>query len=86
MFGNIAFTVTKDRFNGFVITLFIVADKILPIPFLLVGYDFRELINLKFLILWRVRIIKNPLLKRDVSTNKVKKLRNNFILVLNDLK
>ena len=61
MFGNIAFTVTKDR----------------------LGYDFRELINLKFLILWRVRIIKNPLLKRDVSTNKVKKLRNNFILVLN---
>ena len=54
VFRNITFAVTEYRFSGFVITLFIVADKILPIPFLFIGYDFGKLINLELLVLWRV--------------------------------
>ena len=86
VFRNITFAMTEYWFNGFVITLFIVADEILPIPFLLIGYDFWELINLKLLVLWRVRIIESPLLKRNVSTDKVKKYANNLLLVLNVIK
>jgi hypothetical protein len=55
------------------IPLFIVADEVFPIPLLFIGYDFRKLVNLKFLILRRVRIVESPLLKRDVSTDKVHK-------------
>jgi len=67
----IAFAMTEYWFDGLMITLFVVRYKILPVPFLLVGYDFREFINLEFLILWRVRIIEDPLLERDISTDKI---------------
>ena len=49
---NITFAMTKNRSDSFVITFLIVRDKILPIPFLFIGDDFWELINLKLLILW----------------------------------
>ena len=35
------------------------------------GFDDRKLIDLKFLILWGMGIIKAPLLKRDISADKV---------------
>ena len=80
---NITLHPAKDRTNGFVVTLLIVRDEILPVPFLFVGYDFGKLINLELLILWRVGIIKRPLLERDVSTDKVNKPADLFMLVLN---
>jgi len=84
VFWNITFHTSKNRLNGFVITLLVVRDEILPVPFLFVGYDFGKLINLELLILWRVGIIKSPLLERDVSTDKVNKPANLFLLVLNN--
>ena len=68
---NITLPVSEYRTNGFVITLLIIRNEIDPIPFLFIRYDFGKLINLEFLVLWRVGIIKSPLLERDVSTDKV---------------
>ena len=59
------------RTYGFVIALLVIRDEILPVPVLLIGYDFRKLINLELLVLRRMGIIKSPLLERDVSTDKI---------------
>ena len=74
------------RTYGFVIALLVIRDEILPVPVLLIGYDFRKLINLELLVLRRMGIIKSPLLERDVSTDKVNKPADLFMLVLNVLK
>ena len=86
MFGYIALNSTKYRANGLVVALLVVRDKVFPVPVLLIGYDFGEFINLKLLVLWRMGIIESPLLKRDISTDKVNKPANLFMLVLNELK
>jgi hypothetical protein len=62
VFWNIAFYTSKDRLDSFVVTLLIVRNKIFPIPILFIRNDFWKLIYFEFLILWRVGIIKSPLL------------------------
>ena len=86
VFWNIALYSAEYRTYGFVIALMVIRDEILPVPVLLIGYDFRKLINLEFLVLGRMGIIKSPLLERDVSTDKVNKPADLFMLVLNELK
>ena len=86
MFGYIALNSTKYRANGLVVALLVVRDKVFPVPVLLIGYDFGKFINLKLLVLWRMGIIESPLLKRDISTDKVNKPANLSMLVLNELK
>ena len=71
MLWNITLSVPEYRSNGFVITILVIGDEIDPIPFLFIGNDFWKLINLEFLVLGRVGIIKSPLLERDVSTDKM---------------
>ena len=83
---DIAFHTAKNGADGFVITPFVVRDEILPVPILLIGYDFWKFINLEFLVFGRMGIIKSPLLEWDVSTDKVKKPADLFMLVLNVLK
>ncbi len=61
VFRNIAFHSSGDRPDAFVIALLIVRNEIFPVPILLIGYDFRKLINFEFLVLWRMGIIKSPL-------------------------
>ena len=68
---NITFTTTKDGFDGFVIALFVVGNEVSPFLILFEGYDFGKFINFKLLIFWRMGIIKSPLLKRNVSADKV---------------
>ena len=68
---NVTFATAKDRFDGFVIALFIVGNEVGPFPILFEGYDFRKLINFKLLIFWRMGIIESPLFERDVSADKV---------------
>lgn len=68
------------------VALLVVRDKVFPVPVLLIGYDFGKFINLKLLVLWRMGIIESSLLKRDISTDKVNKPANLFMLVLNELK
>ena len=50
------------------------------------GNDLREYIRFELLIFRGVRIIESPLLKRNVSTDTVKKYANNLLLVLNVIK
>ena len=71
VFWDITFHPAEYRAYGFVIALLVIRDEILPVPVLLIGYDFWKLINLEFLVLWRVGIIKSPLFERDVSTDKM---------------
>lgn len=40
----------------------VVRDKIFPVPILLIGNNFGELVNLEFLVFGGVGIIKSPLL------------------------
>ena len=54
IFSNVAFAMTEYWFDSLVITLFIVTDEVIPVPFLLVGYDFRELIDFELLVFGRV--------------------------------
>ena len=86
MFWNITIVMSKNRLNGFAITMLVIRDEILPVPVLLIGYDFRKLINLEFLVLGRMGIIESPLLERNISTDKVNKPADLFMLVLNELK
>ena len=60
--SNIAFAMTEYRLDGLAIAFLVVGNKISPVPFLFERDDFREFINLKLLILWRVGIIESPLL------------------------
>ena len=86
VFWNIAFYSAEYWTYGFVIAMLVIRDEILPVPVLLIGYDFRKLINLEFLVLWRMGIVKSPLFERDISTNKINKPADLFMLVLNELK
>jgi hypothetical protein len=83
VFRDIAFYTAEYRLDGFVVTLFVVRNKIFPIPILFIRDDFGKLIYLEFLILWRMGIIKSPLPERNISANKVNKPANLFMLVLN---
>jgi hypothetical protein len=83
---NITFDAAENRLDGFVVTLFVVRNKIFPIPILFIRDDFGKLVYFEFLILWRMGIIKSPLFERNISANKVNKPTNLFMLVLNELK
>jgi hypothetical protein len=83
VFRDIAFYTAEYRLDGFVVTLFVVRNKIFPIPILFIRDDFGKLIYLEFLILWRMGIIKSPLPERNISANKVNKPANLSMLVLN---
>lgn len=67
---DIAMRVTTDGKNLLAIAFFVVRDKVFVSPVLSVIRDQRELINLEFLLFGRMRIIKSPLLERNVSTDK----------------
>ena len=81
-FGN-RFTVTALNFlYRFTVFPLIVFEKELPILFYKSSDD-RELVNLEFLVLWRVGIVESPLLERDISADKVNKAAVLLIKVLN---
>ena len=57
-------------------------DVVFVIPFFVIDY-FWELINLEFLIFGRMGVIEDPLLKGNISADKIKKPADLFMLVLN---
>ena len=67
----------------FIFVLAIVLLKVFVIPFFVIDY-FWELINLEFLIFGRIGIIEGPLLKGNISADKIKKPADLFMLVLNE--
>ena len=85
IFGN-GFTIAAlNRFDCFTILPLVVFKKELPVLFDK-GFDDRKFINLEFLILWGMGIVKSPLFQRNISANKVKKPTVLLVKVLNCLK
>ena len=68
MFRNIAWGTAENRFDSLMVALVIITDKILKVPFLFERDNFGKLVNLKFLILRRMGIIKSPLFERNIFT------------------
>ena len=68
---DIAVRVTADGKNLLAIALFVVRDKVFVSPVLPVIRKQRKFINLEFLVFGRMRIIKSPLLERNVSADKI---------------
>ena len=62
---------SKHRLYGFSIAFFVIRNEVIPLPVLLVGNDTGKHINLEFLILWGMGIIKSPLFERDIFTYKI---------------
>lgn len=79
--GNITCRTALNRLNFITVTPFDVRNKLFVMPNMALD-DKRRFIDLKLLILRRMRIIKDPLLERDVFTNKIKKIQNNLQKVL----
>ena len=86
MVRNVTFRPTADRADFLTITFFIVRDEIFISPVLAEVSDQRKFINLELLVFWGMGIIKSPLLKGNISADKVKKPADLFMLVLNKLK
>ena len=68
--------------RGDIFLPFEVRNVVFVIPFFVIDY-FWELINLEFLIFGRMGIIEDPLLKGNISADKIKKPADLFMLVLN---
>lgn len=86
VFRDVAFLTSGDGFYLNTVPAFKVRNQETPVPFLLDDLDFGKFVYFELLIFWRMGIIESPLLKRDISTDKVNKPANLFMLVLNELK
>lgn len=75
--GNIANRAAFDRLDIVVVTPLDIFNKVFVKPNLTLD-DQRRLIDFELLILRGMRIIESPLFERDVFTNKITKIRNNF--------
>ena len=80
---DVAFRAATDRSDLLTIAFFVVRDEFFVSPALAEICDQRKLINFELLVLWRVGIIESPLLKRDISANKVNQPAVLLIKVLN---
>ncbi|EEG95871.1 hypothetical protein ROSEINA2194_00254 [Roseburia inulinivorans DSM 16841] len=82
---NITILATINRLYFLAVLPFKVRNVVQVIPFFVMD-NLWEFINLEFLIFGRMRIVKRPLLKRNISADKVKKPADLFLLVLNNVK
>ena len=70
MVRNVTFRASADRTDFLTVAFFEVRDEVFVVPVLAEVSDQRKFINLELLILWRMGIIKSPLLERDISADK----------------
>jgi hypothetical protein len=68
-FGNITFGASFNRHNHFTVTEFVVFLKPLVFNSFVTDY-FRKDICFEFLVLWRMAVVKSPLLKRNIFSDK----------------
>lgn len=80
---DVAFRAAADRADLLTIAFFVVRDEIFVSPFLTEICDQRETIDFELLVLWRMGIIESPLLKRDISADKVNQPAVLLVKVLN---
>lgn len=69
-FRDVAVRAASHGLNGLPITPLIVGQKILPCPVLFVRLDAGKFIRFELVVFRRVRIIKGPLLKREIFADK----------------
>ena len=86
VFRDVAFLTSGDGFYLNTVAVIKVRNQETPVPLMLDDLDFWKFVHFELLIFWRMGIIESPLLKRDISTDKVNKPANLFMLVLNELK
>jgi hypothetical protein len=67
---NITFNSAESWLYGFAVAFFVVRNEVVPLPILLIGYDSGKFINFEFLVSWRLGVVKSPLLKWDIFTDK----------------
>jgi len=65
------------------VPVFKVRDEETPVPFMMDDLDFWKLVHSKFLIVWRMRIIKSPLLEGDISADEVDQPAVLLVKILN---
>ena len=82
---NVADGTSADRFYGFTVAPLDVRNVITVVPNFVVK-DFWKFVDFKLLVFRGLGIIKSPLLERNKSANKIKKLADNFLLVFDVLK
>ena len=80
---DVTFFTAGDRLYLNMVPVFKVRDEETPVPFMMDDLDFWKLVHSKFLIVWRMRIIKSPLLEGDISADKVYQPAVLLIKVLN---
>ena len=68
---DITFRAAADRTYFLTIALFVVRDEILVRPALTKICDEGKFVNFELLVLWRMGIVKGPLLKWNISADKV---------------
>ena len=68
---DVTFFMAGDRLYLNMVPVFKVRDEETPVPFMMDDLDFWKLVHPKFLIVWRMRIIKSPLLERNISADQV---------------
>ena len=83
---DVTFFASGDRFYLNIVAVFKVRDEETPVPFMMNDLDFWKLVHSKFLIVWRMRIIKSPLLEGDISADKVYQPAVLLIKILNNRK
>jgi len=81
---DVTFGTAKNWSDYLVIALLVVRNKMDPFPILLKRINSWELVNFEFFIFGRMGIIKSPLFKGNISTDKVDEPANSFVLLLND--
>ena len=82
---NVTLRASGNWFDFLTILPFDVRNIIPVIPWFVMK-NLRKFINLESLIFRRMGVIKDPLFEWNVSADKVKKIANNSLLVLNVLK
>ena len=67
---DVTFFTAGDRLYLNMVPVFKVRDEETPVPFMMNDLDFWKLVHSKFLIVWRMRIIKSPLLEGEICNKK----------------
>lgn len=80
---GIAFRAAADGPDLFVITFFEVGDEFFVSPVLAEIGDQREFIDLEFLVLWGMGIVKSPLLEGNISADEIDQPAVLLIKILN---
>jgi len=67
---DVTFFTAGNRFDFFVVFVFKVRDKGLPVPFILTVANTGEFVCFELLVFWGVGIVESPMFQRDIFADK----------------